>query len=103
MIDNNHVEAYAAEAMYHCADMQKLLTFLLSAAMGVSCEISEEEVHGAFRCMKAQDKRNIEQNENLSDRQKEEEKQVADRFYDEFDRVLTEELNRRCVVRIEHR
>ena len=103
MIDNHKVNAYAAEAMYHCVDMQKLLAFLLSAAMGNPGEIKEDEVHGAFRCMKAQDKRNIEQNENLSDIQKEAEKQAVDRFYDEFDMRLTEELNRRCVVRIERR
>ncbi len=101
MSDNNNVNAYAAEAMYHCVDIQKLLAFLLSAAMGNPCEIEEDEVHGAFRCMKAQDKRNIEQNGNLSDMQKEIEKQKADRFYDELDRKLIEELNRRCAVRIE--
>lgn len=103
MSDNNNVNAYAAEAMYHCVDMQKLLAFLLNVAMGNPCEIEEDEVHGAFRCMKAHDKRNIEQNGNLSDMQKEIEKQKADQFYNELDRKLIEELNRRCAVRIENR
>lgn len=49
--------------------------------------------------MKAQDKRNIEQNR----KQKEIEKQKADQFYDNLDRKFTEELNRHCIVRIENR
>lgn len=65
----------------------------------IPCEIKESEVHGAFRCMKAQDKRNIEQNR----KQKEIEKQKADQFYDNLDRKFTEELNRHCIVRIENR
>lgn len=103
MIDSNMVNAYAAEAMYNCVDMQKLLTFLLSATRGNPCEIKEDEISGALRCMKAHNKRNIEQNENLSDMQKETEKQAVDQFYNELDIRLKEELNRCCIVRIERR
>ena len=97
----NKITIHDAEIMYHSADFTKLLTFFLSAATNTPCEISERAVHGAFNCLKAQDKRNVELCEHLSHVQKEIEKQAVDEFYDNFEKQLTSELERRCNVRME--
>ena len=100
MIDKNKMVTYETEAMYHNKDWQKLWSFLLSAAMSNSCAIKESEVHGAFHCLKALEKRNIEQNEDLSDKQKEDEKLIVDQFYNTIETRLLENLQQHCRVQI---
>ena len=100
MIDNNKANAYAAEAMYHCVDMQKLLAFLSSAATHKACEITEYEVHGAISCLKANDKLLIERNIYLSDMQKEAKKLALDESYDRLYMDFIKGFHQSCNVRI---
>lgn len=96
MDNNNKIKKYTFDALFHSPDFQKLFSFLLDAMIGIPCVITSKEIHGAFECLKAQDKLNIEQNAKLSDIQKEFEIKSMESFYDNIEMKLIEDISKKC-------